>query len=366
MTPTASLTGSKEVSTPSASAARTARLALWGGIAFSFLFTALIWWAGQRLEAIRLLPDQGAAWYYWKLPAPTFWTRLTSWGFYALHQITLWGLIYYAQQRVQKYTPGLHKINLIALAANAAFILLHFVQTHLWYDGLAQDVSIFSSQGSVILMLVMILLMENPRRGLFFGKKAPLSQRVVGWVRKYHGYIFAWATVYTFWYHPMVNTPGHLIGFFYMFLLLLQGSLFFTRLHLNRYWTFVQEATVAVHGTLVAVMQGNGIWPMFAFGFAGIFVITQMNGLGWSRRLRAVMLGLYALAAVVVYSQLGWGRLNEIIRIPLIEYLLVFLLVGLIGGPLWLIRRLRAPRPSPAAGDSLPGEPAFVRVESRH
>ena len=35
-----------------------------------------------------------------------------------------------------------------------------------------------------------------------------------------------------------------------------------------------------IHGTLVAVMQGNGIWPMFLFGFAGIFVITQMHGLG--------------------------------------------------------------------------------------
>ena len=53
-------------------------------------------------------------------------------------------------------------------------------------------------------------------------------------MRKYHGYVFAWATVYTFWYHPMENTAGHLIGFFYMFLLLLQGSLFLTRIHINK------------------------------------------------------------------------------------------------------------------------------------
>ena len=25
------------------------------------------------------------------------------------------------------------------------------------------------------------------------------------------------------------------------------------------------------------------MWPMFAFGFGGIFVITQMHGLNWSR-----------------------------------------------------------------------------------
>ena len=39
--------------------------------------------------------------------------------------------------------------------------------------------------------------------------------------RKYHGYYFAWAIIYTFWYHPMEITGGHLLGFFYMFLLLL-------------------------------------------------------------------------------------------------------------------------------------------------
>ncbi|MGC7094338.1 hypothetical protein ACPZ19_06725 [Amycolatopsis lurida] len=41
-------------------------------------------------------------------------------------------------------------MNVIALAANLGFIALHEVQTQLFYDGLAQDVSIFSSQGSVV------------------------------------------------------------------------------------------------------------------------------------------------------------------------------------------------------------------------
>ena len=53
-------------------------LALWGGIAFSVLFTAFIWWAGQFLDRSMLLPDQGVEWYYWKLPEPTFWSRATS------------------------------------------------------------------------------------------------------------------------------------------------------------------------------------------------------------------------------------------------------------------------------------------------
>jgi len=315
-------------------------LALWGGILLSLVFTGVIWWTGQRLADIPHLPDTGPSWYYWKLPEPAVWGRVTAWGFYALHQVSLWALIYAAQKRGQRYTAGLHRVNFLALGVNAFFIVLHLVQTHIWYDGLAQDVSIWSSQGSVILMLVMILLMENRRRGMFFGKRAPLPRRAIDFARRYHGYVFAWATVYTFWYHPMEPTSGHLIGFLYMFLLLLQGSLFFTRVHVNRWWMLVQEATVLVHGTLVAVMQGNGIWPMFAFGFGGIFVITQMHGLRLSRWARGAILALYVGSALLVYSQRGWVQLNEIVRIPLIEYILVFLLAWLIGGGLWVGRRL--------------------------
>lgn len=313
---------------------------LGSGIAFSLLFTLLIWWGGQRLEAVRLLPDQGASWYYWKLPNPTFWTRFTAWGFYALHQLAFWGLIYYAQTRVKKYSTRLHRVNAWALGVNAFFILLHFFQTHLWYDGLAQDVSIWSSQASVVLLLVWVLLMENSRRGLFFGKKVPLGKRITRFARKYHGYYFAWAIVYTFWYHPMVSTSGHLWGFFYMFLLLLQGSLFFTRVHVNKYWTFFQEATVLIHGTLVAVMQGNDLWPMFAFGFGGILVITQLYGLGFKNWQKWLVLAVYLGSVFWVYSGRGWIKLNEIIRIPLIEYLLVFALAGLIALGLEINRRL--------------------------
>jgi len=334
----------RDATTSAAPAAKGASLALWLGIAFSLGFTALIAWAGPRLDAVGLLPDQGAAWYYWKLPEPTVWTRLSVWSLYLLHQVGLWGLIVYAQKTRPAYTGGLHKVNVVALGVNALFILLHFAQTHLFYDGLAQDVSIFSSQGSVIVLLVWVLLMENSRRGLFFGKKAPIRQEIIRFARTYHGYFFAWATVYTFWYHPMVSTPGHLIGFVYMFLLLLQGSLFFTRVHVNKYWTFAQEGLVGIHGTLVAVMQGAGLWPMFFFGFAGIFVITQMHGLGLKRWARLAIFAAFAGSVLWVYSVRGWTQLNEIIRIPLIDYLAVFVLAGLFGGGLWIARRVRGRR----------------------
>ena len=304
--------------------------ALWVGILFSLAFTALIWWLGARLESIELLPDQGASWYYWKLPNPTFWTRATAWTFYLLHQFSLWGLIYYAQTRVKKYSTRLHRVNYLALGVNTFFILLHVLQTHIWYDGLAQDVSIWSSQISVIILLVWVLLMENSRRGMFFGKKIPVSKEIARVARKYHGYFFAWATIYTFWYHPTISTSGHLIGFLYMFLLLLQGSLFFTRIHVNRWWTLAQEGGVLIHGTIVAVYQGADLWPMFAFGFGGIFVITQMHGLNLSKRLRFAFFSAYVGFALLVYSERGWSYLNEILRIPLIDYIAVFLLAGIL------------------------------------
>jgi hypothetical protein len=305
--------------------------ALVGGILFSLVFTGLIAWAGAFLDRSMLLADQGASWYYWKLPEPTFWTRASAWGLYLAHQITIWYLIYRAQRDRLKYTTGLHRVNLLALGANAVFILLHFGQTHLLYDGLAQDVSIWSSQISVIILLVWVLLMENSRRGLFFGKKAPISSQISSFARKYHGYYFAWAIVYTFWYHPMESTSGHLMGFLYMFLLMLQGSLFFTRVHINRFWTALQEVMVLVHGTLVAVYQGNGLWPMFFFGFAAMFVVTQMHGLRLPAWVRWTVGAAFVAGVLLVYSQRGWANINEVVRIPVIEYLAVAVLALVFG-----------------------------------
>jgi hypothetical protein len=334
----------KDLSTP-----KNASLALWGGIAFSVIFTFLIWYANPLLSRFVLDSGDGTGYFYdWQLLSPTTWTRLSAWGLYALHQVILWRLIYYAQNKVGKYSKGLHPVNIWAMGVNVFFIAVHLIQTHFWYDGLAQDMSSFTSQGSVILMLCAILVMENKRRGMFFGARAPFSERVVSFARKYHGYLFSWAIVYTFWFHPMVSTPGHLAGFFYMFMLMLQGSLFLTRIHVNKWWTFTQEILVLIHGTMVAVYQGNNLWPMFAFGFAAIFVITQMHGLRFSRLTRWVIGLAYAGAVILVYNS-NWSRLNEIIRIPLIEYLVAFVLAGLVALGLWIAGRFNRSQIEPAA-----------------
>jgi hypothetical protein len=50
-----------------------------------------------------------------------------------------------------------------------------------------------STSGSELLTLFDYLIMENNQRGIFFGKRLPISQRIIRFARKYHGYYFAWS-----------------------------------------------------------------------------------------------------------------------------------------------------------------------------
>lgn len=285
--------------------------------------------------------------YPWQSRKPTFWAMFTAWTFYLAHQLFQWGTIYYAQTRVKTYARGLHPINWIALGGNAFFVVLRYVQSHIWYDGLASHVSVWSSQSSVIAMLVMILQMENPRRGLVFGRRAPLQQDAVNYVRKYHGYYMSWATVYTFWYHPTLGNRGHLSGFFYMFTLMIQGSLFFTRVHLNRWWTLLMELLVLPHAVLVAVMNHPKNWPMFGFGFGAMFIITQLFGLVQNQAARWGILAVSAAGTMAYYRRRGMKYANEVVRIPLIELGLAWVFTWVIAGRLRIARPSDAPEPLP-------------------
>jgi hypothetical protein len=326
-------------------AGRALWLAVLVGLTVTLVIAASDWW----LPRPELLPDTGSSWYRWQLPERSALVMVVVWVLYAIHQIGFWALIWYGQRRVARYTDSLHRVNVLALAWNALFVVVHFGQTHFGYDGLAQDVPIWTSQWSVIVLLVWILLMENDRRGLFFGWRAPTPGGigVRAWARKYHGYYFAWAAVYTFWFHPMETTPGHLIGFLYMFLILVQGSMFLTRAHVNRNWTIVIEVMVLVHGTLVAISSPKQLWFQFAWGFGAIFVVTQMHGLGlprWSKW--TIGLGYVASVAGLV-ALLGTERLAQLPRVPIAEYAGVFVLAALFAAGLAIARRgvRRAGRP---------------------
>lgn len=309
------------------------------GLGVSFLLILIIWLANPRLTSVDLLPDKGATWYFWKLASPSFWSQATAWGGYILHQLFMWGTILYARKTITNYTSGLYKINLIALFGNVAFIGLHFLQTQIWYDGLAQNVPLTSAEASVVFLLIVVLIMENRRRGLFFGKKVPFSQAVLDFFKHYHGFMFSWAIVYTFWFHPMVATSGHLVGFFYIFMLLLQGSLFYTRMHLNRWWTVSLELMVLFHGAMVVYMlRGTALWA-FVIGFLGIFLITQMHGVKLRAWMKWVLLGMYLTTIIIAFSSKGFAVGRDILLLPILEYGLVFIVAGLTWLGIMIYRR---------------------------
>ena len=222
----------------------------------------------------RFPEDKGSTHYFWQLPPEkknNVESQSFAWIFYSFHQIAIWVTIYVAQgkygvsgvgknnvesgQEDTKYVKGLRNINWVALAINFFCWLLHLLHTHVWYDALAVSVHEMSSQGSVILMLVFVLMIEAPRRGLFLGEKRTFvpNEEALLIVKKYHGYVFSWAVIYTFWYHPMEGYLGHLFGFFHVWIVMLQGSLMYTTVHLNRYWRLVCEAWVFIHGSVISM-----------------------------------------------------------------------------------------------------------------
>lgn len=281
----------------------------WWGLGFiAFAMGVIFAFAPYSSEGM-LAPDkEGVMWYYWQLKEPTVWSRLSAWIPYTIHNLSIWFLIWRAQQVKPRYIWGLHSFNVWAIGINAFFIVLHIFQTKYFYDGLAQDVHEATSMMSVVIMVFMVYIMEHKRRGIFFGKSLPVkSINTIGHtLRKYHGYYFSWAIIYTFWYHPVEMTSGHLAGFAYTFLLLLQSSLFFTRYHTNRVWTMLLETLFLVHGALVAAFIMNPddhtFWSMFLFGGMAVFLITHLHGLGLSTRGKMIVATPFVASMVTFYS----------------------------------------------------------------
>lgn len=63
-----------------------------------------------------------------------------------------------------------------------------------------------------------------------------------------------------------------------------------------------------------------------------------MHGLGLKDRTKWFFLAIYLIAMVAIYSDRGFGMINEVVRIPFIEYLLAFVFAGVT----WLVLKLVA------------------------
>jgi hypothetical protein len=310
-----------------------------GGVVGGLFFTLLIWYLGPNLNHFiqTFLPFQGGFWYFWKLPTRNFWTMAIVWSFYLANQFLIWGAIIWAQKNLneEKANPtfDLTKYNLVVIAITVFFVFLHLVQTQIWFDGLAQDTPILSSMGSVIILLSMVLIMQNPISGLFLGRKAgkPYTASVVDFFRHNHMYIFSWALVYTFWFHPMASDPQLLSGFFYMFLLFTQMSLAYTKVHLDQKWIVTLQSWVAIHAVIVAYFNtqffgSTNIWPMFFTGFAFMFVFTYMYALNIKKLIRWLITALYLAFVIWIYIPLPYGLGRD----PSFLYRLEFLWIPII------------------------------------
>src|ERR1051325_6420867 len=157
------------------------------GILISAAFTMVIGLTAANLSGFQIVGRTGIAFYYpWQLIEPNATARLTAWGGYLLHNLIAWAIIYFAQREKPKFGNNLHWFNWAMIATHLVFTILHIFQTQLFYDGLAQDVLEVTAQGSVALMLIIIILFETPRRGLILGKKFKFKDGFIQIARKYH------------------------------------------------------------------------------------------------------------------------------------------------------------------------------------
>lgn len=80
----------------------------------------------------------------------------------------------------------------------------------------------------------------------------------------------------------MTGQRANPLGFLYTFLLLLQGSLFFTRLHVNKYWGFALGTAVLIHGTVIGITKIHQItWIPLTYYATALVLALLMGGGAW-------------------------------------------------------------------------------------
>jgi hypothetical protein len=306
-----------------------------------------------RFPIIGYVPGGGFN-YPFRLQDPTVVSIVTAWVGYTIHQVGQFYILFAAKRardRGELTWGGWNRYSSAMFKWNAVFIFLHFIQSMVFYDGLASTVPEVSAQGSVIAMLVVVYILEVPRRGLIFGtrpfEKRELWKEFCQFSKKYHGYVASFGIVYNFWYHPMEASGGHLSGFMFKFLLFWQSSLLFHRNHRNRYWSGFVESFVTIHAFLTAIFQTGQVYLMFLNGFLFSFMMIQFWGFPViynylnlpteekerTKRWRIVLassLFAYLAFAVTMYAAAGAIRnVWMIVTIPAMLYLSIFIyLVG--------------------------------------
>lgn len=278
---------------------------------------------------IKFSPDRGPSWYLWKTTHWDWVNVICVWSLFIIHFI---GNIYLII-KIQRFKPrGFNNFHVKLYFFNVIFIILHYVQTALNFDGLAKYIPIWTSQGSVIVLLVVMLVMLSPLRGFIFGKK--INSSIVKPLYPIHGFFFVFAITLTFWYHPLYFTFGHLLGFIYIFILMAQYMMVTLKPHTNIKWLSLIETFVFIHAIVIAVVvQKSANWEIFAFGFATIFMFSTIYGLIKNKNLiikLQIGFGLIYITYYIITIILGMNKLFDLVQIifiPLTEYGFALLLI---------------------------------------
>ncbi|GIQ83587.1 hypothetical protein KIPB_004932 [Kipferlia bialata] len=298
--------------------------------------------------------------------------KVILWASYAGHLIGNIWLVHRIQtaehkgRRYLRLDDTIRPDHLHMLLLNGTAHVLHLIYTHIpgFYNGLARDTYLSASQASVINMLVIVSAMEAPVRGMFLGRVKVSRSEGTTALRRLHAYPFLFGVIFTFWYHPTEFSASFLLGFAHTSLLMLQGSLCLTRVHMIPAFRLTLEAWPTLHGSVVAIQQKGfwteeSVWPMFLFGFGLLLTLTQVYTLPSLQRQRGV--ARHAPLGVFCTLGLGWyllgpgginivGMVAEPTRIP-------FIIIGAAYLTIWLaslVLRL-LPTTSPASSVGMVG-----------
>ena len=255
------------------------------------------------------------------------------------------------------WSTNLDTINCITIVGNILFVILRIVQTHIWYDGLAHDVSETASMGAVFLPVAIAIMMQQTERGIIFGYSLQSETFVIltNIARRFHGYIFVWGILFDFWYHPVESGSAHLSGFFIILLFLIQGSLMFTTSHLNILWRNILEFTVIFHAIAVELPRTHrDSWKMFLSGGLTMFIISQMHAFPISLLTKSALAIVCLTLVFYLYRHDAKGRWKEMFRIPVIYYIFIIIFY-LVLYTIYVLISVLAYWPESSTAGTLPG-----------
>ena len=212
-------------------------------------------------------------------------------------------------------------------------MLLHLLQTHLKYDGIAQDAAELCPIIATVLSLVVLAMMQQTERGLVFGYRLEGETFIAltNIARRFHPYIVGWDVVFTFWYHPMEGGWHHSPGFFSLFCILIQGCLLFTTAHLNPVWRVALELMGFPHAIYVEYSHSERCrWKMFLTGVLITPLVVHFHIFKLSvATTTALLIGYFSLV-LFLYRNMPWNRWSEPLHFPVAIFSLIFLVYGIL------------------------------------